>query len=339
MRILLIWASADWSTADQSLGYQEALTAMGHQVKIFRLVRRLEFWAEALLHWSEMTKQSGAQLEQVCREASDWALIEAAYFRPDLVLITSGMGFHSNAAAMLRAHGYKVGVALSECPYDDAKHEDFIQAVDYAFANDLWSVERLAKVNPNTWYVPTAYSETRHFPQEPEGRADVLFVGTGFGERERMLRAVDWSGIDLQLFGFWGWENETIGELQPLIREPITNDEAARRYCGAKVCLNFYRDGAGYSLNPRAYELAACGAFQLAQDSVLEAHLLFGDSIAYFDDAASLGAQVRYWLLPENAERRRNMAEEALRLVQGHSYRQRVESILRHVRAEVVAMR
>ena len=60
----------------------------------------------------------------------------------------------------------------------------------------------------------------------------------------------------------------------------------------------------------------------------MEAHSLFGDSIAYFDDAESLGRQVHYWLAPENDERRRNMAEEARARIQGQSYNARAETAL-----------
>ncbi len=336
MRVLLVGASADWSTADVETGYHDAFKALGHEVKLFRLTRRLEFWSESLDHWSAMTGQKGPEIDQVIREASLHVLIEAALYRPDLVFIISGMGFHPDAVALLRQHGYRVGVAFTECPYDDAHHERFAPLVDYAFVNDLHSLERIRAVNPDTHYVGTAYSESVHRPQEPLGSADVLFVGTGFGERQSMLEAVDWSGVDLQLYGFYGWEKDLTAPLQPVTHEPITNDEAARRYCGAKGCLNFYRSGAGYSLNPRAYELAACGAFQLAQDSVPEAHEVFGDSIAYFTDARSLEMQVRYWLRPENEGRRREIAQESMRRVQGHSYTERARSVLRHV--EVFAM-
>ena len=312
-------------------GLHDAFMALGHEVKLFRLTRRMEFWSESLSHWAGMTKQPLPGIDQVVREASDWALIEAAYFRPDLVLIISGMGFHPNAAALLRQHGYRVAVVFTECPYDDDHHEAFAQVCDCVLVNDLSSVERLRAVNPRTWYLPTAYSEGRHYPQDPEGECDAIFVGTGFSERQALIEAVDWAGIEIQLYGFFGWQRELSSPLQAVTREPITNDEAARRYCGAKIGLNFYRSGAGYSLNPRAYELAACGTFQLAEDRAPEAHALFGDSIGYFDGAASLGRQVRYWLRPENDERRRNMAAESWRRVQGQSYTVRAETLIEHV--------
>jgi len=171
--------------------------ALGHEVKLFRLTRRMEFWSESLSHWAGMTKQPLPGIDQVVREASDWALIEAAYFRPDLVLIISGMGFHPNAAALLRQHGYRVAVVFTECPYDDDHHEAFAQVCDCVLVNDLSSVERLRAVNPRTWYLPTAYSEGRHYPQDPEGECDAIFVGTGFSERQALIEGSPAIFVDL----------------------------------------------------------------------------------------------------------------------------------------------
>lgn len=341
MKILLVTASADWSTKDCADGYEAAFTDLGHDLKVFRLSSRLKFWNVAFYAWAEETgqdlNQSGPLLARVIRETCDWVLLEAAYFQPDIIFIVCGMAFHPNALAMLRMHGYRTAIALTECPYNDTEQKVLAELCDFAFANDLYSAGTLKDANPNTYYLPTAYNERTHYPQEPLGSADVLFVGTGFGERSRMLEAVDWTGIDLQLFGFFGNEG-LIDTALPKItlpsNEPISNTEAIQRYCGAKICLNFYRKGAGFSLNPRAYELAAVGAFQLAQDSVPEAHSLFGDSIAYFDDAESLGRRVHYWLAPENDERRHNMAEEAMRLVQGQSYKERAEYALTIIERE-----
>ena len=342
MKILLVTAAAEHSIRDVADGYEAAFEDLGHELKVFRLANRLQFWNVALYAWAEATgqdvKEDGILLPQIVRETCDWTLLEAAYFRPDVVFVVCGMAFHPNALAMLRIHGYKTAIALTESPYNDAQQRVLAELTDWAFVNDLYSVGTLKDANPHTYYLPTAYNEHTHvYPQEPLGNADVVFVGTGFGERLRMLEAVDWTGIDLQLFGFFGGQGpvDDVLPTAPLpAKEPIDNLEAIRRYAGSKVCLNFYRAGAGFSVNPRAYELAAVGAFQLAQDSVPEAHSLFGDSIAYFDDAESLGRQVRYWLAPENEERRRNMAEEARARVQGQSYRARAETALTIIERE-----
>lgn len=360
-RILLIWASADWSVIDVSSGYSNALRALGHEVKDFRLSQRIEFWSESLDHWGELTGTPKPDVQHVLREASGWALLEAASFKPDLVLITCAMGFHPNAIKDLTEHGYRTALILTESPYDDGQHAHIAPLANYVFTNEMTSVPVLREFNPRTFYLPTAFDHTRHRPDalvayqsNPDNgpltdlESDVLFVGTGFGERERMLAKVPWKrlGWNFQLHGFWGFAGGKMDpaadanvdlEIDPAAREsllpyvhpPITNDETAARYTRAKIILNFYRTGAAYSMNPRAYEIAACGGFQLAQDSSEEAHEIFGDTIAYFSDETDLVTQVEHWLNPARDTQRRIMAGlSRSRIVHTHSYANRANQLL-----------
>ncbi len=360
MKILLIYAAADWSTIDQSTGYEAALKTLGHEVKVFRLNKRIEFWHEALQHWGSIQNppQADVPIEIVLREACYWALVEAAKFKPHLVLVTSAMGFHPDALVMLEDAGYPVALALSESPYDDIHHAHLAPLVSWVFTNDKTSVDVLSPFNPRTTYLPTAYSESAHHPglsmpgnaNETDPDCDILFVGTGFPERERFLEAAiqdpAWpSTATFHMFGFFGWAHNdmSLGEeagwtdspLFPYAREPITNDETAARYCHAKVVLNFYRDGAGYSMNPRAYEIAACGAFQLAQDSVPEAHNVFSDTIGYFSTPHDLAVQLSHWLDPQNETKRNLRAQRAHEKVRLHTYTNRARTLLEVVKSDI----
>jgi len=83
----------------------------------------------------------------------------------------------------------------------------------------------------------------------------------------------------------------------------------AALYRRAKICLNFYRKSRGFgagapridhaeSLNPRAYELAACGAFHLS-DQRAEVTEKFGDLVPTFTTAGEAEALIRRWLADE----------------------------------------
>ena len=357
MRILLVYAAADWSVVDVSSGYEDALRTLGHEVKIFRLSRRIDFWSESLEHWANIHGEDPPDVHRVLRETCDWVLVEAARFKPDLVLITSAMGFHPDALQLLKEAGYPIAVACSESPYDDVHHAQLAPLVHWLFVNDRNSVEALEPFNPgNVYYLPTAYSESVHRPGLPWPstasveaplETDVLFIGTGFGERQRFLeealRDPAWPlDASIQFHGFFGFagssadpdqsKNQDLGDnwenspMRPYCFPPVTNDETAARYCRAKVVLNLYRDGAGYSMNPRAYEIAACGAFQLAQDVVQEAHDVFGNSIGYFTTPHDLAIQVALYL--KDGRARVQMARLSMKRVQGHSYTDRARALL-----------
>jgi hypothetical protein len=134
---------------------------------------------------------------------------------------------------------------------------------------------------------------------------DVVFVGTGFPERIALLEAVDWTGIDLGLYGNW----ESLREDSPIkkfVRSgTISNGHATSLYKRSKICLNLYRTTTDFSggpltiqpesLNPRAYELAASGAFTLSEARA-EVSEHFGDLVPTFSDATQLGMLIRHWL-------------------------------------------
>jgi spore maturation protein CgeB len=135
---------------------------------------------------------------------------------------------------------------------------------------------------------------------------DVVFVGTGFRERYRFFNAIDWTGINLGLYGTWDPRLLT-AKLRPYLHNgPIANDRAVLLYRRARVGLNLYRTSQGWgpnapsivraeSVNPRAYELAACGTFFLS-DYRSESAEVFGDLVPMFRSPIEAAALIRKWL-------------------------------------------
>ena len=76
------------------------------------------------------------------------------------------------------------------------------ELVDVVWTNERTSV---ASALPNARYLRHAYDPARHRPLSEPGRDvpahDVVFVGTLWQERIDLLSAVDWSGIDLGIYG------------------------------------------------------------------------------------------------------------------------------------------
>jgi len=80
------------------------------------------------------------------------------------------------------------------------------------------------------------------------------------------------------------------------------------------------------SLGPRAYEIAACGAFQLCDDKRTELWSVFGDSVATYSDADDLRDQVTYYL--KHDRERQEMAQEARARVEGCTFQDRAREIV-----------
>ena len=165
---------------------------------------------------------------------------------------------------------------------------------------------------------------------------DIVFVGTYFQERIEILSAVDWAGIDLGLYG----ECSPIpsrSKLRQYIAGGVTdNATTAALYRRAKIGLNLHRQSKGFgraaprithaeSLNPRAYELAASGCFQIS-DYRPEVEEKFRTSVPWFVDGPDLERLIRAWLSAPTL--RQDCADEACQLIQGETFAARARQLV-----------
>jgi spore maturation protein CgeB len=164
----------------------------------------------------------------------------------------------------------------------------------------------------------------------------VVLVGTGFPERIELLSQVDWTGIDLGLYGVWSMLPSR-HRLRRFVRgSAVFNRGAVGLYLRAKIGLNLHRQSVGLekesgriewaeSLNPRGYELAACKVFQLS-DYRAEVSELFSTSVPVFSDAQTLTGLLHRFL--NDFPRRERLALDALHRIQPHNYRTRAVQLL-----------
>ncbi len=78
-------------------------------------------------------------------------------------------------------------------------------------------------------------------------------------------------------------------------------------------------------MNPRAYELAACGLFHIS-DERAEVKEVFGDLVPTFTDAADLSDKLVYWM--RRPEERARIAKQLPEAVKEHNWRNRAERII-----------
>lgn len=316
MRLLLVGGGAFYSIADVEHGYRDALTRAGHEVVPYALDVRIERAHDWLKYNYRRAKKHQPDIEKptpadVIYQASQGVLERALRLNVDGVVIISGIFLHPDFLILLRRAGVRTALLLTESPYDDAQQACLLPYVDVAFTNERSSVAPLRQHNPETHYLPHAYDPAKHRPGAQAGDDaqpghDVVFVGSYFRERLDLLAGVDWTGIDLGLYG----AVESIPSrhrLRQFVRGGIVpNDQAAALYRRAAIGLNLYRQSIGWgrnapridhaeSLNPRAVELAACGVFHLS-DRRAEVTEIFSTDVPIFTDCASLEARIRYYL-------------------------------------------
>jgi hypothetical protein len=314
-RILVLHPGSVVSTADVHSGLLAGLRAHGVDVINYALHGRLRD-SEKFLGYSyrRAKKEKHAipkpTFSDICYHASVGVYERMLRFQMDGVVAISAVLLHGDTIHQMRRLA-PVGVLLTESPYC-MDHEKLIaQSADCAWTNERCAVDELRTVQPRTTYLPHAWLPGVHDRDVMDVlEHDVVFVGTGFSERIALLEGVDWTGIDLGLYGNWR-ALQDYSPLRKFVREAeIPNVKAASLYRRAKVGLNLYRTSTmtegqhidhAESMNPRAYELAATGSFHLStpRDEVVEK---FGPVVPTFTTSAELEGLLRHWLA-HDAER------------------------------------
>lgn len=350
VKILLVNPGVNWSPGDCWTGLKWGLEQCGVEVVEYDLMSRI-VRHRMFLQW--MWEASGAKKEYEPTAAdglylaSQGVLERALRHDVDWILYVAGIYMHPDFLMLCKRACLRQAIFLTECPYDDERQSTLARLSDVVFVNERASVARLRRKNLRVHYLQHAYLPTIHTPEVPilakTPHHDVVFVGTCWADRRVLLNKIDWSGIDLGLYGSWTTnENEPI---YPFVKGDITeNENTASLYKAAKMSLNWHRRTKGFSvmhdaekldvpaesLNPRAYELAACECFHVS-DERPELSEIFGDLVPTFGSAEELQELLRRWL-PDDVGRQKR-AREIREAVLPHTWAVRAEGVVASLRA------
>jgi spore maturation protein CgeB len=318
----------------------EAFREIGHHVELLDFSEYYSLFrvAESVTHDARHTRALQNLLttclaETVVAKALDW--------RADLVWAVAQSPLLPPALQELRHEGVHSALWFVEdfriFSYwrELAPHFDAVFTIQRGEFHD--SLRSLGV--PNVLYLPCAANPHVHAPlvlsDEDQRRfnSDVSFVGAGYPNRQRLFARLGLPGMKI-----WGndWPKDCAA--LSLVQENgrrVTTEETAKIYNAGKVNLNLHSsphhddvNPHGDFVNPRTFEIAACGAFQLV-DHRSELNELFavGDELAVFHNGDEIPPLVNYYLTHE--EERRNLAQRARqRVLREHTYTHRMQTAL-----------
>jgi len=191
-------------------------------------------------------------------------------------------------------------------------------------------------------YLPMAADPSVHCPLEltqaerEEYGSDVSFVGAGYANRRAIfprLLGHDWK------FKLWGNEWDGAADLTSVLQRNgarIDTDTCQKVFNASAVNLNLHSwagaglDPDGDFVNPRTFELAACGAFQLTDRRSLMPPLFTESEVATVSSSDELPAEITRWL--REPEQRVAMAAQARRrMLAEHTYAHRMRDLLSQI--------
>ena len=191
-------------------------------------------------------------------------------------------------------------------------------------------------------YLPMAADPSVHRPLEltqderEEYGSDVSFVGAGYANRREIfprLLGHDWR------FKLWGNEWDGATALTSILQRHgarIDTDTCQKVFNASAVNLNLHSwagaglDPDGDFVNPRTFELASCGAFQLTDRRSLMPDLFTASEVATVSSSEALPGEITRWL--REPEQRVAMAAQARqRVLAEHTYMHRMRALLSQV--------
>ncbi len=188
-------------------------------------------------------------------------------------------------------------------------------------------------------YLPAACDPFIHAPvaltEEEKARwgSPISFVGAGYHNRQQMFAYM----ADMP-FKIWGTEWPTCRPFNKMVQEEgrrLTPAEYVKIFNATDINVNLHssaeRDGVdpfGDFVNPRTFELASAGAFQLVDERThLPELFTAGKDLVTFKDVGDLKEKIRYYLHhPE--ERARIAANARERVIREHTYVHRMKEML-----------
>ncbi|MDD3051281.1 MAG: glycosyltransferase, partial [Candidatus Cloacimonetes bacterium] len=188
------------------------------------------------------------------------------------------------------------------------------------------------------YYLPMAASKNVHKPLHLDDglnkyAADISFMGEGYPNRHNLfMQLLDY---DFKLWGT-GWENnQAFSGILQKNGERVSIDETVKIYNATKININLHSsmnpdlfEAVSDFINPRTFEIMACGAFQLVdrRDALLE-FFIEDEEIVTFSSIQELREKINYYL--KNEEERKRIAQNAQRKVLGmHTYQHRLTEII-----------
>ena len=317
-----------------------ALKNMGHEVEF------LDFsvFNDTYIKIDHITRDNDhrrALKDIYIKFSGEAAMAKAASFMPELIIVLAQAPLTPDIIQRLKGGGASVAFWFVEDFRTLLYWKDVAPHYDYFFTiqrGDFF--DELKKIGAKNYhYLPQACSPDIHKKitmTEDDKKlysSDISFMGAGYYNRRVFFQGL----MDFD-FKIWGTEWDYLSPLARCIQksgERLSPDEYVKIFNASKINLNLHSssyhegvDPSGDFVNPRTFELASCGAFQLV-DYRTELDNLFkvGEEIICYRDLRELREKINYYL--DNPEEREKISKNArIKALKFHTFENRMEEML-----------
>ena len=271
---------------------------------------------------------------------SEWTYARVAEFNPEICIVMAQAPVGLSFPLRLR----KAGIVTAFWYVENWRHlpywRDLAPCYDYFFHIQPGEFEeKLDEAGcQHHAFVQTACDPQVHRPVDlsPEERGEyecgLSFAGAGYYNRLQLFK-----GLTDYAFKIWGvdWAERDLARLVVGGERRFDSESFMKMVAGSAISLNLHssraHDGVDPkcdAINPRVFEIAAAGGFQLCDPCIgLEDHFDFETELPVYHDLKELREKIDYYLA--HPEERKAIAIKAReRALRDHSYENRAQQML-----------
>ncbi|MCB0359029.1 MAG: glycosyltransferase, partial [Bdellovibrionales bacterium] len=324
----------------------KALRQLGHRVQYFDLADFYQPYLKIKSFVSERGRVDTLQTSYV--EMLSKLVLESLAERPvDLLISLAQAPLSPDALTELRNRG----VVTAQWFVEDCRRFPTWQHIsrfyDYMFLiqDDPYLSLVEAAGAGRAIYLPLACDPEIHRPLELTEEekitwgSPISFVGAGYNNRRQSF-----AGLVRKNLRIWGTEWPRMYPFDRMVQDAgrrVTPEEYVKIFNASTINLNLHssteRDGVepfGDFVNPRTFELAACGAFQLVDERKhLSDMFEIGSELATFTSIPEMEEKIDYYMSNPRARHEIQQASRA-RVLRDHTYQQRVKQLLGYIFAD-----
>lgn len=294
----------------------------------------------------ESLKSSGIDCRK-CRSL-DMSYIQSIVeqFKPDVMFTLLGYKIEPSIIKYLKSKNMKLAVWFTEDPFSIDLSFSKLFNYDYVFTIDSNSKEKYKERGHSfVYHVPLGINPDifKRDKTIKNYESDICLVGTPYPQRVQLVRhLISNTKYTIQIVGpRWDERIPNLTEKPSVKLEDrwVSPTEVNQIYQKNKIVINPHRPSIlkinknrngikNHSINVRAFEMAACGAFQLISDIPdLHDHFHKGTEIISYKDKDELVTKIHYYMKYE--DERKAIAVKAMKRVMGeHTYQHRIKKIL-----------
>ncbi len=279
--------------------------------------------------------------QQIIQALGDWTLARVGEFNPEICIVLAQAPVRETFPALLRNAGIITAYWFVEnwrhMPYwkDIAPlYDGFFHIQPGLFEQQLQRIGCAHHAFVQTGCCPHAHWPVSLSEEERDlYDCDISFAGAGYPNRIEFFK-----GLTDYRFKIWGvnWNAPELSRLMPEGEGRFDNEKFMKIVAGSRISLNLHSsathsgvDPESDAINPRVFEIAAAGGFQVCDPCRgLEHHFDLQDEIPVYRSLGELREKIDYYLA--HAEERRATAERARQRALGeHTYAHRAKRMLR----------